>query len=92
MGMDTRTGRDRGAEMTTEVAERDETEPRKRVGPVTFFKEVRAEGRKVTWASRQETIVSTIFVLIMVVLAAGFFFVVDTIIHGAISLILSFAS
>ena len=78
--------------MTTEVAERDEPERRKRVGPVTFFKEVRAESRKVTWASRQETVVSTIFVLIMVLLAAAFFFFVDSIIHFVINAILSLAT
>jgi preprotein translocase subunit SecE len=56
-----------------------ETEPqRSRGGPFKFFGEVRAEGRKVTWATRQEVTVSTIMVLIMGVLAAVFFFAVDT--------------
>jgi preprotein translocase subunit SecE len=95
MNDESRTGadgrRNRGKDMTTEVAERDENE-RKRTGPVTFFKEVRAEGRKVTWATRQETTVSTIFVLIMVIAAALFFFTVDTILRTAVSFILSLAS
>ena len=38
---------------------------KKRVGPITFFRQVRAEGNKVTWTSRQETIQATIFVVIM---------------------------
>jgi preprotein translocase subunit SecE len=54
-----------------------ETEPKRRGGPFRFFGEVRAEGRKVTWATRQEVTVSTIMVLIMGVMAAIFFFLVD---------------
>ena len=47
-------------------------------GPFRFWGEVRAEGRKVTWATRQEVTVSTIMVLMMGVAAAIFFFLVDT--------------
>ncbi|MEJ0023792.1 MAG: preprotein translocase subunit SecE [Alphaproteobacteria bacterium] len=75
--------------MATEVAERDDHEQeRKRSGPMTFWKEVRAEARKVTWATQNETLVSTIMVVIMVIMAAIFFFAVDSVIHIAISLIL----
>ncbi len=81
--------RDRGDDMSSEVAERDDNEnERKRSGPLTFWKEVRAEGRKVTWASRNETLVSTVMVVIMVIVAAVFFFAADTIIRFAIGLIL----
>lgn len=55
------------------------SEKKRRTGPFTFFRQVRAEGNKVTWTSRQETIAATIMVLIMVVIAAAFLFVVDTI-------------
>ena len=53
---------------------------KKRVGPITFFRQVRAEGAKVTWTSRQETIQATIFVVVMSVLFALFLFVADQII------------
>ncbi|MCA8901928.1 MAG: preprotein translocase subunit SecE [Hyphomonas sp.] len=53
---------------------------KKRVGPITFFRQVRAEGAKVTWTSRQETIQATIFVIIMSVLFALFLFGADLII------------
>ena len=33
--------------------------PKKRVGPITFFSQVRAEGRKVTWTTRKETMVAS---------------------------------
>ncbi|HYN37802.1 MAG TPA: preprotein translocase subunit SecE [Rhodospirillales bacterium] len=45
-----------------------------------FLREVRQEALKVTWPTRKETMISTGMVLVMVVLAAIFFFVVDEII------------
>ncbi len=78
--------------MTIETADRGETEPKKRTGPVTFFREVRAEARKVTWATRQEVTVSAIMVVVMVILAAIFFFVVDELVGLAIRLILGITS
>lgn len=73
--------------MSMDTAEQ-ETEPRRKTGPFTFFREVRAEARKVTWATRSEVTVSTIMVLIMAVAAAIFFFLVDNIMRLAVSLIL----
>ncbi len=50
---------------------------KKKTSPLEFFQQVRSEGSKVTWTSRNETMVSTIMVLIMVVIMAVFFFAVD---------------
>ncbi len=52
-------------------------EPKKPFNPAKFFAEVRVEARKITWTSRKETWITTVMVLIMVVLASVFFFVVD---------------
>jgi len=53
-------------------------EPRKkRVGVVQFFREVRAEARKVTWTTWKETWITSVMVGLMVVFAALFFFLVD---------------
>ncbi len=71
----------------SDVAEREEQE-RKRTGPLTFMREVRAEGRKVTWATRNEVMVSTVMVLVLSVSAALFFFFVDFVIRHAIAFIL----
>ena len=68
-----------------------ESEPRRKGGPFRFFGEVRAEGRKVTWATRQEVTVSTIMVVIFGVVAAIFFFLVDTLLRLAMQFILSFS-
>ena len=54
---------------------------KKRVGPITFLRQVRAEGNKVTWTSRQETIQATIFVVAMSVVIAVFLFAADFMIN-----------
>jgi preprotein translocase subunit SecE len=51
-----------------------------KTSPVEFFKQVKSEAKKVTWPTRQETIVSTIFVFIMVAIASIFLYFADQII------------
>jgi preprotein translocase subunit SecE len=53
-----------------------------------FFREVRAEARKVTWTSWKETWITSVMVGIMVVVAALFFFGVDAGFSFAISQVL----
>jgi preprotein translocase subunit SecE len=74
--------------MTIETTGGDNQEPRRKGGMFAFFGQVRAEGRKVTWATRQEVTISTIMVLIMVALAAVFFFLVDTLLRFVVGLLL----
>lgn len=62
---------------------------KKGFNPLRFLREVRQEGRKVTWTSRQETIVSTVMVLIMATFAALFFFAVDSLIAIVIDFLLA---
>lgn len=69
------------------MANKDQKEKKKRIGPVTFARQVRAEGNKVTWTTRQETIQATIFVLIMSVLIAIFLFAADTVIKFLVNLV-----
>ena len=51
--------------------------PKKRPSIPQFASQVRAELRKVVWPSRKETWITSVMVLIMVTIAAIFFFVVD---------------
>ncbi len=60
---------------------------KKKVGPLTFLRQVRAEGNKVTWTTLQETRQATIFVVIMAVIIALFLFLADTIISMAVKAI-----
>ncbi len=57
-----------------------------------FFREVRAEARKITWTSRRETWITSVMVAIMVVLAAIYFSLVDGILHFAITQVLKLAA
>jgi preprotein translocase subunit SecE len=59
------------------------------VNPVKFLQEVRQEVGKVTWPTRNETVISTIMVLVMVALASLFFLAADQIISWLIQLVLS---
>lgn len=55
--------------------------PKKKVGFMEFFRQVRTEGQKVTWTGRQEVVISTIMVLIMVTIMSLFFFSVDQVLR-----------
>ena len=66
--------------------------PKKRTSPVQFFKEVRAEARKITWTSRKETWITSVMVGIMVTLAAIFFWVVDGLVYLGMNLVLKLAA
>ena len=57
-----------------------------------FFREVRAEARKITWTSRRETWITSVMVAIMVVLAALYFSVVDGVLHFLLSQVLKLAA
>ncbi len=59
--------------------------------PLRFAQEVRAETAKVTWPTRNETVVTTVMVFILVFLASVFFFIADQILNWAVSLLLGLA-
>ena len=67
-------------------------EPKQRIDVVRFFREVRAEARKVTWTSWKETWITSVMVGIMVVLASMFFFGVDAFFSFAMSQVLKLGS
>ena len=65
-----------------------EAPTKKRVSPAQFFREVRAEARKITWPTWRETWITSLMVLIMVVITAIFFFLVDLVLSLGITQIL----
>jgi preprotein translocase subunit SecE len=71
-----------------------ETAPQKKrsVGPFKYLSQVRHEAEKVTWTSRQETLVSTVLVLILSVIAMLFFWGVDSLIQMIVRQLLSLGS
>jgi preprotein translocase subunit SecE len=63
-----------------------------RTSPIEFFRQVRAETRKITWPSRRETIMTGVMVLIMATLLGLFFLGVDSIFDAIVNYLLSLAS
>jgi preprotein translocase subunit SecE len=59
-----------------------------RTSPFEFLQQVREEANKITWPSRRETLITTVMVMIMVALAAGFFLVVDAVLKWGIDRVL----
>ncbi|MET0546169.1 MAG: preprotein translocase subunit SecE [Caulobacterales bacterium] len=70
----------------------DKADAKKSVGPLTFFRQVRAEGRKIHWTTRKETILGTIMVFVLASAAAVFFFLVDMILQWGVKTLLGFFS
>jgi len=60
-----------------------------RTNPITFFQQVRTEVSKVTWPSRNEVLISTAMVLVLVTAASLFFLVADQLISWAVQWMLS---
>jgi preprotein translocase subunit SecE len=60
----------------------------KKTSPLDFFRQVKSETKKVTWPTRQETLISTVMVFIMVTLVAIFLFFTDQIVSYLIRLLL----
>ena len=61
-----------------------------KTNPFAFLQQVRTEVAKVTWPTRRETMITTIMVFIMVVLASVFFLVVDQTIGWLVGQLLGF--
>jgi len=59
------------------------------MNPAQFVAQVRSEAAKVVWPTRKEAGLTTMMVFIMALLAAIFFFFVDTILHYGIEFVLS---
>lgn len=57
--------------------------------PVQFIQQVRNEAAKIVWPTRREVVTTTIMVMIMAMLTALFFFLVDLAIRTGLSLLLN---
>ncbi len=63
-----------------------------KANPFQFIQQVRAEISKVVWPTRRETLLTTAMVLVMAVLAAIFFLLVDLVIKFGLETLLTAAS
>ena len=56
--------------------------------PFKFLQEVRSETNKVTWPTRRETMITTIMVFVMVIIASLFFLAADQVMRIGVSFLL----
>lgn len=63
-----------------------------KTSPAEFVRQVRQEVSKVSFPTRRETMISAVLVLVMVVFAAVFFLVTDSVVQLVIKEILGFGS
>lgn len=59
--------------------------------PAEFLKQVRAEGRKIVWPTREETVKTAIFVFIMMLILSLFFLGVDSVFGAIVGWLLTLA-
>ena len=62
-----------------------------KTSPGEFFRQIRAEGSKVVWPTRQETVTTAIFVAILMTILALFFLGVDSLFFAAVRWLLTLA-
>ncbi len=60
-----------------------------KTSPAQFVRQVRQELKRITWATKRDTIIATITVFFMAIIAAIFFFLVDLILSNVVEFILS---
>ena len=63
-----------------------------RTTPIEFIRQVQAETKKVVWPTRRETIMTGVMVMIMTLILAIFFFVIDTGFDAIVKFLLSLAT
>ncbi|HNR76504.1 MAG TPA: preprotein translocase subunit SecE [Parvularculaceae bacterium] len=88
MAGEKKTGGDKGGQASTIEGSAEEVKKKKKTGALEFARQVRAEAEKVTWTSWKETRISTFMVLVMVVIMAIFFLLVDQTIRFGVCTIL----
>lgn len=59
-----------------------------KTNPFTFIQQVRSETSKVTWPTRRETVVTTLMVFVMVLVASIFFLAADQLMGWGIGMLL----
>ncbi len=60
-----------------------------KISPLQFFRQVKQEVKKVTWPSKKEVNQTLVMVIVIVAIAATFFFVVDQLLGWIVRLVFS---
>jgi len=62
-----------------------------KTSPAEFMRQVQAEGRKVVWPTRQETLTTAMFVGVLMVILAVFFLGIDSAFGALVKYLLTLA-
>ncbi|MDC1260242.1 preprotein translocase subunit SecE [Pseudomonadota bacterium] len=63
-----------------------------KTNPAQFVRQVRQEINRITWATKRETMIASLTVFVMVLIASGFFFLVDLLLSNIVQILLGFGS
>ena len=63
----------------------------RKTSPAEFLNQVRTEARKIVWPTREETVKTSIFVFIMMLLLSLFFLGIDSIFNAVVGFLLTLA-
>ena len=61
-----------------------------KTNPTQFVRQVRQEINRITWATKRETMIASMSVFVMALIASLFFFLVDLLLSNIVQALLSF--
>ena len=61
-----------------------------KTNPAQFVRQVRQEINRITWATKRETMIASLTVFVMVLIASAFFFLVDLLLSNVVQSLLGF--
>ena len=61
-----------------------------KTNPAQFVRQVRQEINRITWATKRETMIASLSVFVMALIASLFFFLVDLLLSNIVQALLSF--
>ena len=61
-----------------------------KTNPAQFVRQVRQEINRITWATKRETMLASLTVFVMALVASVFFFLVDLLLSNIVQILLSF--
>ena len=61
-----------------------------KTNPAQFVRQVRQEINRITWATKRETMIASMSVFVMALIASLFFFLVDLLLSYVVQTLLSF--
>ena len=61
-----------------------------KTNPAQFVRQVRQEINRITWATKRETLLASMSVFVMALIASVFFFLVDLLLSNIVQMLLGF--